>query len=186
MRNRPTANRLIRKAPRQARAVLTAPPMRRASEKRRHPRYDGSGLWARLKIDGAITPAELENVSLGGALVAMNRLCPPGKNVMLELRGSQKDLRVVGRVVGFLPKGKGRRTPAARVCFNASSQRHTEQLYALIRGLPADCQTFSSCMTDPEAFEFHEIKLQLDDTFDIDVDEPEYELSQVADERTAA
>ncbi len=159
--------------------------MRRASEKRRHPRYEGSGLWARIKIDGAVTPAEVENVSLGGALVVMNRLCPPGKNVMLEVRGAQRDLRLVGRVIGFVPKGPGRSKPAARVQFNPSSQRHTEQLYALIRGLPSDVATFSSRFTDPEAFEFHEVKLALADTFDIDVEEPEYELCDEV-ERTAA
>lgn len=160
--------------------------MRRASEKRRHPRFDGSGLWARVTVSGSIAEAQIENVSLGGALVGMSRLCEPGRNIMIEVRGAQRDLRLVGRVVGYLPKGRGRSKPAARVRFNPSSQRHIDQLHALIRGLPGDADTFSSTMTDPEAFEFHEIKFELAETFDIDVQEPEYELCDVADERTAA
>jgi hypothetical protein len=142
--------------------------MRRVAEKRRHPRFDGKGIWARLKVDGALGEAVVQNVSLGGALVHTRSRCEAGKNVMLELRGAQRDLRLVGRIVGVARSG------SARIRFNPSSQRHAEELDALIRGLPAD-STFSSCATDPEAFEFHEVKLALDDSFDIDVQEPEYE-----------
>src|SRR5438105_4440041 len=116
--------------------------MRRASEKRKHPRFDGSNLWARVKVDGIVTEAELENVSLGGARLrvskASSRACVPERNVIIELRGAQSDLRLVGRVVGVVQPARGETKPAARVRFNPSSQRHLDQLQAMIRGLPSD------------------------------------------------
>ena len=73
--------------------------MRRASEKRRHPRFVGTRIWARLKVEGEIAEAVIENVSLGGALVRLSRECEPGKNVILQAVGLSPDVRVaIGRV----------------------------------------------------------------------------------------
>lgn len=144
--------------------------MVRVSNKRKHPRYDGSGIWARVKIDGVLTEAQIDNVSLGGALLGLRYFTPIGKNVLLDIRAAQRDLRLVGRVVGTIPRGRQRSLHAlhgARVRFNTPSKSTEDALFALIRGMPADT-TCGRSRTDPEAFEFHELKL--DDTFDIDVE----------------
>lgn len=143
--------------------------MRRVSDKRRHPRFDGVGLWARVKMDGELCEAVIENISLGGALVGLRTVSPTSRNLLVELRGAQRDLRLVGRIVGVEPRSRHRENPAARVRFNPSSTTSLDQLYALIRGLPKE-SSFSSSPTDPEAFEFHQVKLrERDDDFDIDV-----------------
>lgn len=140
--------------------------MVRVTNKRKHARYDGSGLWARLKVEGEFCEAQLENVSLGGALVTTRWSCAAGRNVLLELRGAQRDVSLVGRVIAVVPKGKGRTRPAARIKFNPSSRRNSDQLFALIRGLPGD-DRLAMRPTDPEAFEFHELKFADPDDFEI-------------------
>lgn len=129
------------------------------AEKRKHPRHTGGGLWARVKIDGVLSEAHIENVSLGGALLGLRFPCAAGKTVLLELRGAQRDLRLIGRVVGAGTRRSS--LAAARVRFNAPSASTMEQLSSLIRSLPRDV-TFGSSRTDPEAFELNDLDLDID------------------------
>ena len=160
-----------------ARGLLGAVHMVRVGNKRKHARYDGSGLWARVKIDGVFSEAHVENVSLGGALLGLRFACPTGKNVLLDLRGVQRDLRLVGRVIGVLP-ARSRKTTTltgARVRFNAPGERTLDQLDALIRRLPVT-HLRSAAPT------FHELKLA--DTTTDDDDEVDFEIVHDTDEPT--
>lgn len=136
------------------------------ADQRRHPRFDGAGLDVRLKVDGSVhDEAVIENVSLGGALIALRGSCSTGKNVLLELDGG---VRVVGRVIAVLPRGHGRALPGLRVRFNPASAACTAKLYSVIRRLPEE-GSFAAAPT--EAFEFHSIELDLtqDDDFSEEV-----------------
>jgi hypothetical protein len=126
-------------------------------DKRRHPRFEAAGLDVRLKVDGALVhDAVVENLSLGGALVGLHKVCGEGKNVLLEVG----ELKLVARVVAVLPRGHGRSQPALRLRFNPAAPGCTEKLYALIRDLPAE-GTFAAAPT--EAYEFHPRMLDEDD-----------------------
>jgi Tfp pilus assembly protein PilZ len=111
-------------------------PLARRSDKRRHPRYDGTPLHVRLKIEGRTHPeAMLENISVGGALVMVDDACAPGKNVLLELRDAKDHVKVVARVVEILPKNRRREVPAMRLRFQGSSDATTAKLRRVIRRL---------------------------------------------------
>lgn len=129
------------------------------ADKRKHPRHDGTGLWARVKIDGVLSEAHIENVSIGGALLGLRFPCATGKSVLLELRGAQRDLRIVGRVVGTGTRRKS--LAAARVRFSPPSKTTVEQLASLLRCLPKDV-TFGSSRTDPEAFELNDLDIDVE------------------------
>jgi len=139
-------------------------------DQRRHPRFDGATLKARLRVDGEDTNAVIENVSLGGALVAALDECAVGKNVLLELEG----LRLVGRVIGAMERGR------LRIRFNPTSPICTSKLYSLINELsgndisPQPTQLHPVAVSSTartEAFEFH--------TIDLDDDEVELDLVEV-------
>lgn len=154
--------------------------MRRRRDLRRHPRFDGAALTARLKVDGRVhLQAVVENLSLGGACVRLSPPCSPGKNVLLEVkRGSGRGLRLVGRVVAEAARGRG-----VRIRFNPASAASTAELHALLRGLGGEEESVTSPATDPEAYEFRSIALTDLETeelgFDIDEQEPELLLIDV-------
>src|SRR5438270_11506298 len=104
--------------------------MRRSADKRRHARVDGGGLRAHLKIDGELKPSiRVENLSLGGALLAAEPKIESGKNVLVELlRGNAPAIWLVGRVVATAAKG-------VRIRFNPLNAASTNELYELIDGL---------------------------------------------------
>jgi hypothetical protein len=158
--------------------------MRRHHELRRHPRFDGAALKALLKVDGRThAQAVIENLSLGGACVRLSPPCAAGKNVLLEVkRGSDRGLRLVGRVIAQAARGRG-----VRIRFNPSSAACTAELHALLRGLGGEEEIVTSPTTDPEAYEFRslslpELELETQEMeFDIDEQEPELELVEVVE-----
>jgi len=148
-------------------------------DQRRHPRFDGAGLQAMLKVDGRVhVKAVVENVSLGGACVRLSPPCAPGKNVLLEVRsGSSRGLRLVGRVIAEAARGRG-----VRIRFNPTSASSTAELHALLRGLGGEEETVTSPTTDPEAYEFRSLELETGELeFEIDVEEPELLLVDVVE-----
>jgi len=67
------------------------------AERRSHPRITvGGGLSARLRCEGIESEIGVEDLSLGGALLATSRRVDPGREVVLALRGSG------ARPAGFL------------------------------------------------------------------------------------
>src|SRR6185436_19333530 len=95
------------------------------NEKRRHPRFFGSDLFARLKQQDVT----IENISLGGALLDLPNPPRAGEAVMLELWFEGHALNLPGKVV----RSEAHR---ARIRFNAASACSAAELYALVRSLP--------------------------------------------------
>src|SRR5689334_25447988 len=95
------------------------------NEKRRHPRFFGSDLFARVRSH-AVT---VENISLGGALLDLPNPPRAGQTVMLELWFEGHVLELPAKVVRAEPH-------RAHIRFSGASAGSAADLYALVRSLP--------------------------------------------------
>jgi hypothetical protein len=143
------------------------------SDKRKHLRHDATPLHVKLKVDGRVHPeAIVENVSLGGCMVMLSEPCALGKNVLLELRDSKRTVRLVGRVIATVPKGKDRELPAMRLRFQQVSEQLRSELSALLDALTSGegfrGRDLSGYRFPGETGEFRPVQ---PDTLDVDIEE---------------
>jgi hypothetical protein len=107
------------------------------SERRAHPRRAGAGaIGVRIVADPPAGEAVVENVSLGGALLATRRALAPGSQVLLALRGAAvraREFVVATRVGRAIARPAAPLPWGAAIAFPADSEARLR-----IAGLLAD------------------------------------------------
>ncbi|HEY8209995.1 MAG TPA: PilZ domain-containing protein [Myxococcaceae bacterium] len=110
------------------------------SNKRKHPRVEGKGVAAYLRLNGHNAGCTVQNISVGGVFVRTDRFLPVGTKLAFDLvkPGMKKALTVSGWVVGVITPELAARTKlpqGLRIQFGKMNPVASEALQELVGSL---------------------------------------------------
>jgi Tfp pilus assembly protein PilZ len=135
--------------------------------RRKHPRVRARDLGAQILTATGRIPAQVENISRGGAFVRTDRPLEVGSDMMVELArpGLRRVLSLAARVTSRIDPAMGRiskRAPGMGMMFISLDARQTDRLVALLKELGAPDSDGAVTLSD-DATELELQALSLDD-----------------------